>query len=323
MTETALHRIYRPTGFDEVLGHNVVIRALEDIIDKRKQQLIIFTGPAGVGKTSLARIVAHGFGCTPNDIVERDAADKNGVDDMREIVGMLRGLPFGKSRYRAVILDECHKLSESAWTILLKPTEEPAEHVLWYFCTTDLRKVPETIRTRAKIFTLKPLKNDLVKDIVTNVANQERERDKKKTTYKFDAQMLDIIVSEANGSPRNAITLLEKCCTARNAREVRELLGLVSDTETVIKLARMLIDGTTWPKAMEVLNTLKDEPPDSVRIAIFNYVGGWARNAKSNDQAYALLAIMEPFELPYQYGGWGALTLAIGRVVVHPPASSK
>src|SRR5260221_235773 len=148
----ALTDKYRPTHLKDVLGQSQVIKSLEHVIHEKRAKAFIFAGPSGCGKTTLARILASKFAggqAAITNLTERDGAFASGVDSVRELVssGLYRAI--GASSVKAIIIDECHKLSASAWTVLLKPIEEPPEHVYWMLCTTEPSKIPKTIKTRA------------------------------------------------------------------------------------------------------------------------------------------------------------------------------
>src|SRR5499426_30631 len=169
---TALYRKYRPQNFDEVVGQEAVVRTLKNAIAAGQvRQAYLFAGPRGTGKTSMARILAKALNCaqgptsTPDntcpacvaitngssmDVVEMDAASQRGIDDIRDIREKAMLQPAG--RYKVYILDEAHQLTDAAWQALLKLIEEPPPHLLFVFCTTELAKVLQTVRSRCQTF---------------------------------------------------------------------------------------------------------------------------------------------------------------------------
>src|SRR5678815_3051590 len=141
----SLHTKYRPLTFDEVIGQDKVVADLRRVVRERRAKSFIFSGPSGVGKTTLARIVANAFAgymATVANIEEVPAADHTGVDAMRAVANRALYRALGDSPVKAIIVDEAHRLSGAAWDVLLKPIEEPPEHVYWMFCTTHPAKIP-------------------------------------------------------------------------------------------------------------------------------------------------------------------------------------
>src|ERR1700679_2452146 len=148
---------YRPQVFDEVIGQDAVVRSLKATVKKKDAQIFLFSGPAGTGKTTLARLVAKAFGVEDKQVEsgEIDGATNNGIESMRNIQDIIQYRPFGNSGMRSITIDECHRLSPNAWDSLLKVLEDPPKHVVWFFCTTNPIKVPATIKTRCAKFELK------------------------------------------------------------------------------------------------------------------------------------------------------------------------
>ncbi len=168
----SLHEECRPGTFDEVYGHEEIIDSLKEVVKAGRAKSFIFTGPSGVGKTTLARILADEFAgdvAQITNIIEIDAATNNGVEQVRSIAknSMLKAL--GKSNTKSIIMDEAHMLTKSAWTALLKPIEEPPEHVYWMFCTTNEGKIPDNIKTRCLSYDLQPLDEEIITELLNKI----------------------------------------------------------------------------------------------------------------------------------------------------------
>lgn len=212
MAHQSLYRQYRPVAFADVVGQEQITKPLEESVKSGKiGHAYLFAGSRGLGKTSVARIFAHAIGCTDNDLYEIDAASNNSVEDIRALAEGVYTLPFA-SPYKVYILDEVHMLSKGAWNAFLKTLEEPPAHAVFILATTELEKVPETVQSRCQVFEFKkPTRAILAKTVVT-VA--------KKEGYTFEADAADIVAMLADGSYRDALSVLQKVLTAASDNNV-------------------------------------------------------------------------------------------------------
>jgi DNA polymerase-3 subunit gamma/tau len=202
MAHQSLYRAYRPHSFKDVVGQDHVTALLmEQIKTEKVAHAYLFAGSRGLGKTSIARIFAHELGTTDKDLYEIDAASNNSVDDIRHLTENIYTLPF-ESKYKVYILDEAHMLSKSAWNAFLKTLEEPPAHALFILATTELEKVPDTVRSRTQVFELKkPTRAGLAK-LISDVAKKEK--------YTLEPAASELLALLAEGSYRDALALLEK-----------------------------------------------------------------------------------------------------------------
>src|SRR5712671_4555438 len=129
MTSEVLYRKYRPRRWEDVIGQRAAVKSLKSLLDGKRAQTFLLQGPSGVGKTTLARIAARHLDCRGMGLIEVAAAVFTGVDSMRELQDGMQYKAFGENKTKAAIIDECQKLSSSAWDSLLKICEEPPEHV--------------------------------------------------------------------------------------------------------------------------------------------------------------------------------------------------
>jgi len=218
-------------SLDEVVGQEHITSALKRALGSGKiSHAYLFTGPRGVGKTSIARILAHevnGLSYESEgqhlDIIEIDAASNNGVEDVRDLRDKVHVAPTS-SKYKVYIIDEVHMLSKAAFNALLKTLEEPPEHVIFILATTELHKVPETIVSRTQQYTFRPVGQDKVVAHLRHIADEEK--------VKISDDALGLIARHGGGSFRDSISLLDQ---ARHVSDeisleaVELLLGRASD----------------------------------------------------------------------------------------------
>jgi DNA polymerase III gamma/tau subunit len=304
-----LHVKYRPTTFDDVIGHDAMLKALKGMVKRRDTQSFLFSGPAGTGKTKLARICARNLGCDPKDVIEIDGATHTGVEDMRAVQKVVQFRPFGKSTARAIIVDEAHRLSPNAWDSMLKLTEEPPPNAYWFLCTTNVGKVPHTIRTRFAGFTLNKVNDDNLGIIFDDVCKAEKIR--------LSDDVANLIIREAKGSPRQLLINLAQCRECRTKKDAAAVLRTVVDSDATLELCRFVIAGKgSWVKVMGLMQKLEedDENPEAIRIIVCNYMGAALRKATSDKQAVALLDKLDAFAGSYNPAeGYAPLYQSIGR----------
>ncbi len=238
MAGEVLYRKYRSKGFDDVVGQDAIIRSLTGALRSgRISHAYLFTGPRGVGKTSVARLLARAISCegeallcgtcgrctdkSPIDIIEIDAASHNGVDDIRSLREKVHAAPAA-AKYKVYIIDEVHMLSSGAWGALLKTLEEPPAHAVFILATTETHKVPETIVSRTQRYAFKPIPTAVMVPHLEKIAAAEG------MTLAPDAALL--IAGLARGGFRDGISLLDQLASsgdgAITAELVREILGL-------------------------------------------------------------------------------------------------
>ena len=261
MSYQVLARKYRPTNFKEVVGQDHVVQALSNSISQdRIHQAYLLAGTRGVGKTTIARILAKCLNCQSADgpvtnpcdecsaceeikagrhleFLEIDAASRTGVDDMRELIENVQYKP-SNGLYKIYLIDEVHMLSKASFNALLKTLEEPPEHVVFIFATTDPDRIPKTVLSRCLQLNLKIVPQNILQNHLLSIVKDEN------VPNEVDA--LGLIAESANGSVRDALTLLDQAIAhgagSINLDEVKSLLGTI-DHSYLYSMIHSVING--------------------------------------------------------------------------------
>lgn len=263
----ALYRKYRSKSLSEIVGQEHITDTLHNALAKGAiSHAYLFTGPRGVGKTSIARILAHEVNGLPYaddathlDIIEIDAASNRRIDEIREIRERVHSAP-SSSKYKVYIIDEVHMLTREAFNALLKTLEEPPAHAIFILATTEAHKLPETIVSRTQRYTFKPIDETKVVAHLASIAKEEG------ITVDHDA--LSAIAQHGEGSFRDSISLLDQLSSRSDAialRDVHELLG-IAPTEAVDQLIAVLQSGTPQ-SAVQLLSSLREHGYHAAQLA--------------------------------------------------------
>lgn len=281
-----LARTYRPTRLSELIGQEILVRALTNAFASgRIAHAFLLSGIRGVGKTTTARIIARALNCTgadgqgeptpepcgvcsscqaiaqdrPLDVIEMDAATRTGIDDIREIVDSVRYAPAA-SRYKIYIIDEVHMLSEKAFNGLLKTLEEPPPHAKFVFATTEARKVPITVLSRCQRFDLRRVEPETLQSYLQKICEKEG----------IDAEpnALALIARAAEGSVRDSLSLTDQAIALSDGKvtadQVADMLG-VADQAHMLELLAMVLSGEAG-KAVDTVRACYKGGSDPVAI---------------------------------------------------------
>lgn len=277
MNYQVLARKWRPRFFREMVGQEHVLQALINALDhNRLHHAYLFTGTRGVGKTTIARILAKCLNCDVGvssepcgqcsacqdinngcfiDLIEVDAASNTGVDDVRDIIENAQYRP-SRGRYKVYLIDEVHMLSKNAFNALLKTLEEPPEHVKFLLATTDPQKLPATILSRCLQFHLKNMVPERIVAHLQNVLQQEM--------IECEEPALWALARSAQGSMRDALSLTDQAIAFGSGKvlekDVRSMLGTI-DQQTVYQLAEALLAHDAG-KILHVIEQFSEQSPD-------------------------------------------------------------
>src|SRR6201996_3524088 len=282
MAYQVLARKYRPQRFSDVAGQDHVTRTLAHALQQeRVAHGYIFSGHRGIGKTTIARILAMALNCrnkigsavrpTPEpcgvcescteiragnslDVIEIDAATNRGIDEIRELRDAARYAP-ARDRYKIYLLDEAHQITDAAFNALLKTLEEPPEHVVFMMATTQPEDIPQTIRSRCQHFSFHAVTFDDIVAQLTQVATQEG--------ILADAQAIALLAEAGDGSMRDALSIMDQAIASApmvdgraklDGNEIRELMGTVPDA-VLERILEAIGEGQS-AAVMEELNRL-------------------------------------------------------------------
>ncbi|MCB1605756.1 MAG: DNA polymerase III subunit gamma/tau [Xanthomonadales bacterium] len=281
MSYQVLARKWRPQRFSELVGQEHVVQALVNgLTSGRLHHAFLFTGTRGVGKTTIARILAKSLNCEQGvsaepcgecsacvditagrypDLMEIDAASRTGVDDTRDLLDKVIYAP-SRGRCKVYLIDEVHMLSLSSFNALLKTLEEPPEHVRFLLATTDPQKVPVTVLSRCLQFNLRRLTRAEIGGQLAHILGAEK--------IEFDAEAIDEIARSADGSLRDGLSLLDQALAygagAVRSAEVQRMLGAVG-REVLVELYDALAAGDR-ERVASALATLEARSPSYARV---------------------------------------------------------
>ncbi len=267
---------YRPQNFDDLIGQDVVVETITNsIIANKVPNAYLFAGIRGVGKTTIARIVAKALNCSNGienkckvqcdncdaitnsnhiDVLEMDAASRTGVDDVRQLIEFSRYGPTS-SKYKIFIIDEVHMLSKQAFNALLKTLEEPPEYLKFIFATTEIKKIPVTVISRCQRFDLSRIKSSELFNYIKKIKDQEG--------GKITDEALKLIVKISEGSVRDALSLLDRALLTLNPKteldlkSAQKIFGFF-DKSQFIDLFEFILKGDEI-KVIEIYRKIYDQ----------------------------------------------------------------
>lgn len=269
MARIALAVKYRPSTFEDMTEQSAIKDILENQINtKTFQHGYLFTGPAGTGKTTSARIFAHMINDGKGNPIEVDAASNSGVDNIRQIIDDAKRKPLD-AEYKIFIVDECHSLSNGAWQALLKTLEEPPKFTIFIFCTTDPQKIPATILSRVQRYNFQKISNAGIVKRLEDICIYENSQDYNDPDFRDIGDIirypeaLEYIAKVCNGGMRDAITLLDKCLSLSHDLTLENVLKTIGseDYSTFITFLSAL-EGKVKVSAVRIIENVYNAGKD-------------------------------------------------------------
>jgi DNA polymerase III subunit gamma/tau len=294
----ALYRTYRSKSFDEVVGQEHITSTLAKAVKNgRISHAYLFTGPRGVGKTSVARILAHDVNNLPYtgeethlDIIEIDAASNRRIDEIRELRDKVHVSP-SSAKYKVYIIDEVHMLTREAFNALLKTLEEPPAHTLFILATTEAHKLPETIVSRTQRFNFHSVPAGQIADHLSKIARREK--------ISIDEEALQLLAEYGEGSFRDSISLLDQLAGSGGritAATVRRHLALPANG-VILGLLKSINDNDA-AAVLETLEETKNTGTDPVTLSKFLAAELRRQMLSGQTNSYTLKLLRDLLEVP-------------------------
>jgi DNA polymerase III gamma/tau subunit len=299
----------RPTEWNEVFGNRASVKVLRNALEEGSIRCFLFEGPAGVGKTTLARIAASSLECAPHNVEEINCAVTRGVDDWIEIVAGVKFNPMG-GRLKVYIVDECQEITTQAWTTLLKTLEDTQDHVYWFFCTTKgFKDFPKTIQSRLMAITLHAPSTKELTDFVKSVCSSQG--------ITLSKAVTSAVVSAGDYSYRQTLMRLDGVRGLSSEEDQLEYLGAATDDEKTIpveifELCKALLNTAQESLVPTALATLKhlsegNKNPESIRQIVLAYFTTTCLGQKYGTPKYErCINVLNAFSIP-----WPPLTIKL------------
>ena len=298
----ALELKYRPKSLDDVAGNSETLDLLENAFSRDEDSLkhtIMFSGPKGCGKTTLARICADMAKCS--EVHEYDIGNMGGVDVAREIKVKVPYKPMSGGNL-GIILDEVHEGSSKFFNAMLKTLEEPPKHVFFFLCTTDPQKVLPTVKSRCARYEVGLLSQKEMVSFLERVSDRE---EKENEDLQILGDTIELIARASRGTPREALIMLDQSIGLKPEQQLVFADQAQVKEAQVKELCQALLKKKKWKYVATIIKGLKEDP-ESIRRAVLGYMSAVLLNS-GGGQSYV---IMDSFREPFFNTGKAGLTLA-------------
>lgn len=297
----SLYKKYRPDKLDKVYGNKEVVNSLKKLVEQKAvPQVILFSGPTGCGKTTIARILAAELNAVEN-MTEMDSAQFTGVDVIRDIRTKSRYLPIGGG-FKVFIMDEIHQISSAAQEAFLKELEDTPKHVYYFLCTTNPEKLKPTLVGRCIQYQMQTLDKSDMLELLSFVVKKESE--------KLDDEVYKTIIKTAKGHPRNALNVLQQVLSVSEKKRLKIAENYQQEETASITLCRSLLNQEGFATAQEILKGLKDQNAETIRRHVIGYCQSvlLGKDYKGSHQKAATM--LEEFSTPTYDMGFAQIVLS-------------
>lgn len=289
-----VYKRHRPTSWDGVIGQDKTVKALQSMLERGTlPHALMLHGPSGSGKTTIARILKTEMGCSDMDFHEMNCADMRGIEDARNVRRRTSVTPMD-GRVSMWLIDEAQKLTNDAQNALLKLLEDTPSHVYFIFCTTDPRKLIQTIKTRLTSLKLDDLEDKHLHELLRRVCSREN--------MKLTPRVESLLIQQARGSARMLLVLLDRISVeAKEAEQIEAIRGASFDEATAYDLAKAVFYSRPWSEVAPILLKLKNQDVEGVRHMFLSYCNTVMitdrpgddpqKKARNRDRAYRIIDV--------------------------------
>lgn len=298
-----LYKKHRPQDFDQIVGNKSVISSLQSKIKNGDlPHFMVFAGPPGCGKTTISRILKEKLEVRDLDFREINAATDNGVDVARDIAEKCRYKPFKPGKNRLWLFDEAHRLTPQCLAAMLKTLEDTPEHAYFIFATSEHQKLSEAIKSRATIYTMKPLNDAEMQGLLTDIAEKEG--------FEIPEPVLEKIITVSLGQSRNALVALDAIKSLPPKKMLEAVERAAQEESKCYDLLKALLWGNgTWKSIATILENFEEDPEQTRRYlmtAACNQLKSPDKE-RSHDAAFQLAYSMKN---PFYNNGFNDLVFA-------------
>lgn len=282
------YKKYRPTAFDKVIGQPVAVSTLRGFLAKKSvPQAILFHGPSGTGKTTLARILAHEVGAAAMSIEELNFASDRGIETVRRLEEAVRIRPMSGNS-KVFICDEAHQMTPQAAQSMLKLLEDTPDGCYFLLCTSEPTKIPRALATRLTKIELQALSDEEIMDLLTGIPE-----------YSLSKKTEEKVVRAAQGSAREALVMYDHILAAGDVPEVVDLITRSpEESGNLFEIAKIMASGTVkdWSKLFDLVEGMPDDQIESCRWMVLNYAKACMKNpSKIKRLGRVIQAFRSPF----------------------------